>query len=214
MKKTMLQKKRELVSQTPSLKDPQIVKTSYTSVPVNIPKDFLAPLRDPSVIKTEKIDFEKTTLPEYRKLYAVVLDNVLSQEECKQLIHMAEKSAGGHSDDHEVPNSGWRPAMVNAGPGKEFLALDYRNSDRIIWDEKVLAKRLWDRVLQSQAVKEYLSVLDEDLCPTVLGKSATGREERWVATKQGVNERLRFLKYGAGQYFRGLSSPNDFRVGY
>jgi hypothetical protein len=198
----ILKKGRDLVSVEGSTLG-GVFKTTYTSIPVPIPDTFLAPLPDPSVIKVEKIDFAKTTIPEYKNLYAVVLDNVLSQEECNQLIYMAEQSAGAHQDDDDkVPNNGWRPAMVNAGLGYEFVALDYRNSDRIIWDEKVLVKRLWDRVLQGKGMKEYLSVLDGEEYYDVVGDVATRRGERWVATKQGINERMRFLKYGAGQYFR------------
>ena len=205
---TILQKKKaqDLVSVQGSTHG--LYKTSYTSVPVPIPDSFLAPLPDPSVIKVEKIDFAKTVLPGYKNLYAVVLDNVLSKEECEQLIHMAEQSAGAHQDDEEeVENNGWRPAMVNAGPGREFVALDYRNSDRIIWDNKVVVKRLWDRVLQGKGMREYLSALDGEEYLPVVGDGASRRGERWVVTKQGINERMRFLKYGAGQYFRGMFIP-------
>ena len=179
----------------------QIVNTNYTSLPVDIPEDFLAPLRDPSSIKVEKVDFADSVLPEYRELYAVVLDSVLSQEECDQFIHLAELSAGGHGEE-EKPNNGWVPAMVNAGPGKEFFAPDYRNSDRIVWDQNMLVERLWKRIIQGKGVKEYLSVLDGEKYYPVVGDGATRRGERWVITKQGLNERMRFLKYGAGQFFR------------
>jgi hypothetical protein len=166
---------------------PVVVPTSYTSLPVAIPDDFLAPLTDPSVITTAKIDFTKI-LPEYEKYYAVVLDNVLSQQECDELIHMAEMSAGAHQDGVDVPGNGWVPAMINAGIGQEFMAQEYRNSDRIIWNDKVVAKRLWGRILQGQGIREDLMVLK--------GKTS-------VVTEQGLNERLRFLKYGAGQFFKG-----------
>jgi hypothetical protein len=182
-----------------------VTKTSYTSHPVEIPEDFLAPLPDPSVIAVEKIDFEKTPLPEYKKFYAVILDNVLSQKECDTLIHMTELSAGAHREGVEVPNNGWTPAKVNAGVGYEFINTDYRNSDRIIWDSKVLAERLWGRVLQGKGMKEYLSVLDGEEYFPVLGYTKHKKDGRiWEATTQGVNERLRFLKYGAGQFFKGV----------
>ncbi len=127
---------------------------------------------------------------------------MLSKEECDQLIHMAEMSAGAHRDDMEVQNNGWRPAMVNAGRNLEVLEPEYRNSDRIIWDQNELAKRLWERVLQGEGMKNYLSVLDGKEYARVCGGSAERKGERWVATPQGLNERLRFLKYGAGQFFR------------
>lgn len=115
---------------------------------------------------------------------------------------MAEQSAGAHRDDFNVPNNGWRQAMVNAGPGHEFLALHYRNSDRIIWDNEVLTERLWARVLQGKGLRECLSVLDGEEYSSVLGEWTVGRGERWVTAKNGINERMGFLKYGAGQVFR------------
>lgn len=196
-------------AQPPPRKRGPVVQTSYTSHPVAIPEDFLAPLHDASVITTKKINFEKTTLPEYKDLYAVVLDNVLSKEECDELLRMCEMSAGAHREGIDVPSNGWRPAMVNAGVGYEFLAVDYRNSDRIIWDEKVLAGRLWQRVLQGEGMREYLSVLEGEAYSPVQPSTGPRTDgKRWVATEQGVNERLRFLKYGAGQYFKGEQYPH------
>lgn len=199
----MLQTKKKS-STSRSNEDGRVVQTSYTSLPVDIPKDFLAPLPDPSVIKVERIDFEDSPLPEYKKLYAVVLDNVLSREECGALIRMTELSAGAHREGVEVPNNGWKPAMVNVGVGLECLATDYRNSDRIIWDERVLAQRLWERVLQGEGIKEYLSRLEGEEYFPALDTIESRRDGKiWVATEQGLNERLRFLKYGAGQFFQG-----------
>lgn len=204
MLKSILQRTKTLaIEPTAAVRGP-VVQTSYESHPVDIPDDFLAPVPDPSVIKVKRIDFEKTPLPEYKKLYAVVLDNVLSKEECDSLIRMTEMSAGAHQEGVEVPNYGWKPAMVNAGVGYEFMATDYRNSDRIIWDQTVLAERLWGRVLQGEGMKDYLSSLEGEEYFPVLGSTESRQDGRtWKATTQGLNERLRFLKYGAGQFFKG-----------
>jgi hypothetical protein len=182
-----------------------VVATSYVSHPVDIPDDFLAPLPDPSVIKVEKVDFEKTPLPEYKDYYAVVIDNLLSKEECDDLIRLTEMSAGAHQEGIDVSNNGWKPAMVNAGVGYEFLALDYRSSDRIIWDQKVIAGRLWARVQQARGMKEYFAVLEGETYNAVrapFNERVDG--QRWEIMPQGINERLRFLKYGAGQFFKGM----------
>jgi hypothetical protein len=203
---TILQKPKasSLASQSPSSIAPDVVRTSYTSKPVEVPEDFLAPLHDPSVIKTGRIDFANSPLPEYKDYYAVVLDNVLSQQECDELRYMAEISAGGHNEDNEVSNDGWSAAMVNAGPGHEFFAPSYRNSDRIIWDNTVISKRLWTRVLQGKGIKEDLSALEGKKYRSVMDHWGAERGERWVITSQGVNERMRFLKYGPGQFFRRM----------
>jgi hypothetical protein len=149
-----------------------------------------------------KVDFENSPLPEYKHLYAVVLDNVLSKDECDKLVFMAEMSVGAHQGGEEPENNGWKPAMVNVGRNYEVLELNYRNSDRIIWDDRVIAKRLWDRVMQGEGMKDYFSILEgEEYTPVVGGTLSRG--DKWVVTKQGLNERLRFLKYGAGHFFSG-----------
>lgn len=186
---------------------PQVVKTSYSSHRVPIPNSFLAPLSDPSAIEVSQIDFASTPLSEYEDRYAVVLDNVMSKDECGQLIRMAEMSAGAHRGADEPANNGWSTAMVNAGPGQEFHAPHYRNSDRIIWDDKEITRRLWQRVLQGEGMKKYMLQLQGDKYATVIGRTAVNHDERWVATDQGINERMRFLKYGAGQFFRRKNLP-------
>jgi len=196
---------------------PKVVRTNYTNLPVALPDSFLAPLTDPSIIKVSQIDFKNSPLPEYSTCYAVVLDNVLTQEECDQLIKMAEMSVGAHQDGDETgpENNGWKPAMVNAGRNKEFLDTGYRNSDRIIWDEKTVVKRLWDRVMQGEGMKEYFSALQGEKYIPIVGQTAVDKYERWVVTKQGLNERMRFLKYGPGQYFKGLRDfPFKVRQGH
>lgn len=177
------------------------VKMEWKSLPVDIPSDFLAPLPNPSEIEVNVIDFAKTVIPEFDGLYAVILDGVLSPEECAQLIHYAEVSSGAHGPPGAkvVENNGWKEAMVNVGGGYEVIVPDYRCSDRIIWDHPDVMNRLWKRILQADEVREYLSVLHGEKYQTVLGGYD---EEKWVPTKQGINERMRFLKYGAGQFFR------------
>ncbi|RDW62315.1 hypothetical protein BP6252_11748 [Coleophoma cylindrospora] len=212
------QEKNESTGKMARPKMPELVKVSYTSLPVDIPPKFLAPLSDPSDITFTPVDFKNSTIPEYDGLFAVVLDGVLTAEECESLIKMAEMSAGGHraadadadaegeKEGEEKPKSdnGWVPAMVNGGSGREYAMLDYRNSDRIIWDEKTLAKRLWTRCLQAEGLKEQLQKLNGQgkhggKYDPVLG-SRRGRN--WKISDQGLNERLRFLRYGKGQYFR------------
>ncbi|TVY85954.1 hypothetical protein LAWI1_G008578, partial [Lachnellula willkommii] len=153
-------------------------------------------------IEVNQIDFAKTPLPQYTGLYAVVLDNVLSQSECDELIHMAEQSAGGHDPAEPMENNGWKPAMVNAGRDHEFLALNYRNSDRIIWDNEEIMQRLWQRILQVKEMKDYFSVMQGREYIPVAGDDLVMMDERWVISPKGPNERMRFLKYGAGQFFR------------
>ena len=65
----------------------------------------------PSNLTKETIDFTKTALPGYKGSYAVVLDNVLTEQECNDLLAAAEDYGKGN----------WERAMVNIGGGEQAL---------------------------------------------------------------------------------------------
>jgi len=186
---------------------PTVPITEHPSFQVDIPDSFLAQLSDPSQITVSKIDFENSSLPEYKGLYAVGLDKVLSQAECDQLLHMAESSTGAHLENNGegdgTQNKGWKQALVRAGRRHEVLAIEYRDSGRILWDEKEVVKRFFNRVLQAKGMREYLGVLEGSEYSDVNGKDGSGG--RWRLTEQGPNEKMRFLRYGVGQFFKGIS---------
>ncbi|KAF3760592.1 hypothetical protein M406DRAFT_342808 [Cryphonectria parasitica EP155] len=157
---------------------------------------------DAQPITFNQIDWTETALPEYEDRYAVVLDNVLSPSECRTLLSLAESSV-----DVERMNSAsslqdpWRPAMVSAGAGMEVLDSGYRNSDRLVWDCQEVVDRLWARCLQGdvgETLMEKLAVLDGD--HRVTGITRKGKEERWEMV--GLGKRMRFLRYGEGQFFK------------
>ena len=131
------------------------------------------------------MDFSKSILPEYAGLYAVIIENVLTAEECHQLVHIAEAQTDGK----------WEPAMVNVGGGMQDMRLDARDCGRIILDDKDLVARIWSRVKDHVPEVEYLKGV-----PRITGNGPTKREETWRMSR--LNERMRFLKYGKGQYFR------------
>ncbi|KAE9379848.1 hypothetical protein N431DRAFT_432227 [Stipitochalara longipes BDJ] len=195
---------------------PTIPITEHPSFPVDISDSFLAPLKDPSQITVSKIDFKNSPLPEYKDLYAVMLDNVLTQAECDQLLHMAELSTGAHLESHGEENEagenkGWKQALVRAGRRHEVLAIEYRDSGRILWDEKEVVKRFFKRILQAREMKEYLELLEGRAYDDVVGKDGSGG--RWRLTEQGPNEKMRFLRYGAGQFFKGMFVSHDQVLG-
>lgn len=176
----------------------EIIKTSYISRPIPIPDSFLSTsAENVGQVTYNRIDFSKTPLPQYAGLYAVVLDNVLSPAECTELIKLAQLSAG--AGEPGVESDGWQPAMVNAGSRGEFLATDYRNSDRIIWDEKTIVHRLLTRCFLAEQVKKDLAVLEGSV--GILGQKAVKLGHRWKVTR--LNERMRFLRYGKGHFFKG-----------
>jgi len=140
-------------------------------------------------------------------MYAVIIDNVISPSECAELIRLAEASVpmpgsageASSSADHATEKQDpWSPALVNIGGGWEILQADYRNSDRIIWDQETVTDRLWDRIaMGAPDVAKHLSSIEAD--EVVLG----GRrfmEQKWVF--KALNRRMRFLRYGPGMFFR------------
>jgi hypothetical protein len=199
--------------------DEGVRQTSYTSNPVNLPPNFLTTLPpDAHLITTSRIDFANTALSQYKDAYALVLENVLSPSECTTLLSLAEQSA----TNREAP---WQPALVNVGGNYEAPAPDYRNSDRIIWDEQTVVDRLVARILAADDGRlsrdvSFLSLSSKssegivgsllsrfgrsENVPTgadiksVIGPRAA-QTQSWTMTRG--NERMRFLRYMDGHFF-------------
>ena len=148
-----------------------------------LPNDFLdgpAP-----ALRKSKINFTNAGLPEYESSYAVLLDGVLTGEECRQMVTAAETTTNGQ----------WERALINIGGGRQAMYEDTRKCGRIIWDNKELMAKVWARI--APAVPEIHRIRD---WPDVTGGSR--RDQTWVATR--LNERARFLKYVGGEYFKGI----------
>ncbi|KAI1763806.1 hypothetical protein GGR53DRAFT_496093 [Hypoxylon sp. FL1150] len=184
------------------------VQTTYASNDVPIPDDFLtAEPYDAGPITFKQIDFENTILKEYKGLYAVVLDNVLSPSECAQLIQLAEASVTDENRN-KADGSAWAPALVNIGGGYEVHTPSYRNSDRIIWDQQDVVDRLWARLERVPQIRDALASFAQKQERVVLrargsapaGPAATVTVTHWDFHR--VNERMRFLRYGPGQFFK------------
>ncbi|OGM43543.1 hypothetical protein ABOM_008045 [Aspergillus bombycis] len=154
--------------------------------------NFLLP-QAPSGAKYHKIDFATSDppLPEYKNRFAAIIDHILTQEECNELIRLAEASTLTPQSATPV----WERAMVNMGNGRQKLVTDTRNCGRIIWDTPELAEKLLNRLMP------FLRDLDIDRLenhPFVTGLA--GRNKTYKLTR--LNERLRFLKYEGGEYFK------------
>ena len=164
----------------------------YKSQPVDIPDGFLrTPPADAVTLKP--VQWTSSPIPEYDGRYAVTLHNVLSKEECDQLLRLAEASV----PPNENGDGPWRPAMVSSGPGMEAPAPGYRESDRIVWDEQEIVDRIWQRCILAEGLEEQLAMVEEE-------EDRTFGVPKWDFRQ--VNKRMRFLKYGPGQFFKGMGS--------
>lgn len=163
----------------------QILKMATSAA---VPQNLLHTLsrKPPSTCRAETIDFEQVGLSRYKGKFAVLVHDLLSPEECRTLLEAAEEAAV----------SGWEGAMVNVGNGRQELMTDVRLCDRILWDSPSLVAVLEDRV------KSFLpeNIMNLRNNPGITGAGPVKRQETWEFSR--LNERLRFLKYSSGMYFR------------
>ena len=100
--------------------------------------------------------------PEKRDAFAIIVDNVFTEQECKDLIDLTE-------------SKGYKEALVG---GQQIRIDTQRNNWRCMIDDPELAANIFTRV------KRYIP-------------------PQWLGQKMvGLNERLRFLKYKPGEYFK------------
>jgi hypothetical protein len=153
----------------------------------SLPADFLS-TAVPDV-KVTRVDFANTPLKEYAELQAYIINNVLTSSECATLLSAAEASGP------------WQRAMIQVGNGQQRQEDDQRKCGRLIWDSPNVAQRIWDRV---KGYVPEIAVLDRH-SGLVAGGAVVMRGQEWEVSR--LNERLRFLKYEGGEYFRGLFCP-------
>ena len=79
-----------------------------------------------------------------------------------------------------------------------FLHANHPCNCRIIWDDQEIVNRIWDRCLLAEGLGKELERIEKQ--PGVQGELAADRGMKWKMVR--VNERMRFLKYGPGNYFK------------
>ncbi|KAH1411663.1 hypothetical protein KXV95_008461 [Aspergillus fumigatus] len=115
-------------------------------------------------------------LPQYKDYNAVAIDNLRTEEEeCKQLLRIADASTV--EDTSGTPR--WDRAMINTGGAGQILATDQRKCESVIVDTPE---------------KKGL-ITSTMLVPGLGGRGKACRLSR-------LNEKLRFLGYVGGEYFR------------
>ena len=157
-----------------------------------------------SSLRVLQVDFAQYGFPELSSRTCIIIDNLLTPDD----VHKLYTSA--------VSSSEWKAAQVNVGGGREVLATDYRNSDRIILDSHELAGWLFEKIqphlpahvvsipnaphhsrIRSPAYKEAKEKSNEGPQDT----KANGKAKEPVAKCTRLNERLRFLRYQKGNFF-------------
>lgn len=138
----------------------------------------LYPLQ-PRNVPAGKVDFVSAGLPEYKGCYAIVMDSLFSKPELSAVLAQAEAF------------SPWEVAQVNAGQ-HAFTNTAYRNGQRIIYDSFELSEEIFKKV------RPHLSDIEEITQTTFIkGQKVT---QKWRMVR--LNERLRFLRYPEGGFFR------------
>jgi len=138
----------------------------------------------PTQCRSERIDFSKTQLPEYSGLFALLIHDLLTPTECTDLLNFAQSA------------NRWEQAMINVGGGRQMLSTETRNCGRIIVDDEILAKRLQDRIMPH--LPHEIVTLENKA--HITGNGPPRRKQVLRITR--LNERLRFLRYTQGMYFR------------
>ncbi|KAI9038981.1 uncharacterized protein KD926_010083 [Aspergillus affinis] len=162
---------------------------------VNIPPDFLRGECPKACLR--RLDFTQTSppIPSFREHFAVTVDDLLTADECRDLLRLAEDSTVQANKELTAPT--WDRAMVNAGNGQQAMSIDTRNCGRILWDTPEIADRLLRRLRPFFTECRIETIRNQ---PLVTGRGPAKRGETFELSR--LNGRIRFLRYEGGEYFR------------
>lgn len=148
---------------------------------------LLEGLRRPprSTCQTEQVNFKALGFSEHEGAFALLIHDLLTPEECDELRNAAETVAQGR----------WDAALINAG-GQMVMASGVRLCDRIMWDSPELAQALFVR-LQPYIPSNIATLKDS---PQITSDDPVWSSGTWRMSR--LNDRLRFLRYRPGMYFR------------
>lgn len=90
----------------------------------------------PTTAAARIIDFGQTEVDEYDGYFAMVIDDVLTCDECAQLLSLVQPPEGAP----------WPPATVTTYDGRQLLVPDSRHCGRIVFSSETVATRLLDRI--------------------------------------------------------------------
>lgn len=183
---------KAVIREPPSVRNTAIESTvSQISLPLDRNHDIFSK----NDLRIMEIDLSKfyEGMPEHGR-YCTVIDGIIRQDEAEQWIKCSEEC-------------GYEEALLN---GTSFK--DIRNSSRSIIDDHNAAIILYERIFkvlrnndikrerwegtrngESDVISQETYRYDENGPPFILSGKYSAL---------GVNERFRFLKYSAGQYFK------------
>ncbi|PPQ71575.1 hypothetical protein CVT24_006430 [Panaeolus cyanescens] len=138
----------------------------------------------------------------YQSQYLKIVDDVFSDEECEALKALATSDAQ------------WAQAAVHFGLGKNdhYVKVDYRNSDRILRFDHQAAQEIFERL--KPYVADIAEIKDGSPYSQIIWN---GPLDDSVYRMVGLNDRLSFLRYGPGHFFKthcdSLPELPDGRLG-
>lgn len=156
----------------------------------------------PSTCRSGRIDFKALGFSEHETAFAILIHDLLTPEECDALRTAAEETTQGH----------WEAALINAG-GQMVLASHLRSCDRIMWDNADIADALLTRIRPH--VPSDIATLQNS--PHITSDDPVWSDGTWRMVR--LNDRLRFLRYQPGMYFRQHSdgfyvTPDESEVSF
>ncbi|KAJ7600857.1 hypothetical protein C8J56DRAFT_1157140 [Mycena floridula] len=144
------------------------------------------------------IDFAATDLAaNYKGFYAIVIDDLFTPTECAELIALASTDPAG-----------WVPAAMSALT-TESIHSNFRHSETIKRIDKEASEMIYARL--QPFVEDIKLIEPEGKWAGITGKPTRKQGETWKMV--GINERLSFLRYTPGNFFKrhcdGLVERDD-----
>ncbi len=176
--------------------------TSFaTSVPE--PPSSLNPDERPPILAT-RLNFAEYGLPEYQNRYALVIDNLFTEEDCERLLALVPRGGDSSSNTGDKAVGGAWPAAVL---DETFFDPNYRNGGRIVRNEPDIAAWILEKIRPYiRDIEEIPDAHQHRSLRKWRSRLAESEPEDANAVRparlRGLREDLRFLQYCPGHFFK------------
>ena len=175
--------------------------TSPIDLQVPEPPTPLVP-GQPAPVVAHKIDFPAIGWPEYHRKFAIVIDNAFTPEDCAKLRGAAEASAEWAAKAHGGPTE-----------ADQLIDVSFRKSQRIMLDDFDLADWIFERI------RPFIKDIEQAPSGRFYTLNREAVRDSPIVELSRLNERLRFLRYGPGQFFsphcdRTYFTPDRSEISY